>query len=200
MINNFFRKVAQKLAENGNIKEKYIELYIVAMQSVLAMLINIATTLMIGYLLGMWWYSVILFIAFIPLRSYAGGYHARGYVSCYFESCALLTAILLFMKYLIQKENPFLGLWMLFFLSVVVIFHLAPLADENKPISEKEAIVFKKRARILLVFEGTFSLILAALHIDYCYAVMMAVILSAFLLLLHKCRDFVSLYKEKTNM
>lgn len=199
MINNFFRRTALKLAENGNIQEKYVELYIVAMQSALAMLLNGITTLVIGYLSGMWWYSVILLAAFMFLRSYAGGYHARGYVSCYLESCILLTAILLFMKYFILKRNLVSGLWFLFLASIVVIFLLAPLADENKPISEKETVVFKRRARILLILETMISAILAALQIDYCYAVMMAVVLSALMLLLHKCREIVILHKEKLN-
>lgn len=200
MINDFFRKAASKLAESGNIEQKYVELYIVAMQSALAMLINIITTLTIGYLLDMWWYSVILYAAFIPLRSYAGGYHARGYISCYLESCTLLTAILLIMKYIIRERNLVSVPWLLFLISMAVIFLLAPLADENKPISEKEAIVFKRRARILLVLEAVISSVLFLLHMDYCYAVMMAVMLSALLLLLHKCRELVILHKKKSNI
>ena len=186
-----------RLAENGNIQEKYVELYIVAMESVIAMLINIATTLTIGWMLGMWWYSIVLFAAFIPLRSYAGGYHARGYISCYFESCTLLAAMLLLMKYIIQREKPISALWLVFVVAVTVIFLLAPLADENKPISEKERIVFKRRTRVLLTLEIIITVLLAALHIDYGYAVMMAVILSALLLLLHKIRERVILNRKK---
>lgn len=54
MIDRFFRRIALRFAENGNIQEKYVELYKVAMESALAMVINIVTTLTIGYLLGMW--------------------------------------------------------------------------------------------------------------------------------------------------
>ena len=200
MISNLFRKAALKLAESGSIEEKYVELYVIAMQSLMAMLLNVATTLVIGYLLGMWWHSVILFAAFIPLRSYAGGYHARGYISCYLESCVILTAILLITRTIIQSPKPMLGLWILFLIAAVVVFLLAPLADENKPISEKEAIVFKRRARLILIVEIIVSGVLGVMHMDYCYAVMMAVILSALLLLLYKCREIVISRKEKLNM
>ncbi|MBD5462626.1 MAG: accessory gene regulator B family protein [Lachnospiraceae bacterium] len=200
MISNLFRKAALKLAESGSIEEKYVELYVIAMQSLMAMLLNVATTLVIGYLLGMWWHSVILFAAFIPLRSYAGGYHARGYISCYLESCVILTAILLITRTIIQSPKPMPGLWILFLIAAAVVFLLAPLADENKPISEKEAIVFKRRARLILIVEIIVSVVFGAMNVDYCYAVMMAVILSALLLLLYKCREIVISRKEKLNM
>lgn len=196
MISNLFRKAALKLVERGSIEEKYVELYVVAMQSLLAMLLNVVTTLVIGYLLGMWWQSVILFAAFIPLRSYAGGYHARGYISCYLESCVILTAMLLVMRFIIQNEVSAYGIWIPFLIAAAAVFLLAPLADENKPISEKEAMVFKRRARIILILEIVISGVLGAMHVDYCYAVMMAVILSALLLLLHKCREILISRKE----
>lgn len=189
MIDRFFRRIALRFAENGNIQEKYVELYKVAMESALAMVINIVTTLTIGYLLGMWWHSVILFAAFIPLRSYAGGYHARGYVSCYLESCTLLTAMLFMIKNVLQKEEMIWGTWLLFAVAIAVIFWLAPLADENKPISEKETVVFKRRTRRILLLEGVLSLLLGIRGIDYCYSIIMAVTLSALLLLLYKGRE-----------
>ncbi len=189
MIDRFFRRIALRFAENGNIQEKYVELYKVAMESALAMVINIVTTLTIGYLLGMWWHSVILFAAFIPLRSYAGGYHARGYVSCYLESCTLLTAMLFMIKNVLQKEEMIWGTWLLFAVAIAVIFWLAPLADENKPISEKETVVFKRRTRRILLLEGVLSLLLGIRGVDYCYSIIMAVTLSALLLLLYKGRE-----------
>lgn len=197
MIDHFFRKIALRFAENGNIQEKYVELYKVAMESAFAMAVNIVTTLTVGYLLGMWWHGVILFAAFIPLRSYAGGYHARGYISCYFESCALLTAMLLIIKSIIQRGILIPEVWLLFAVAAAVVFLLAPLADENKPISQKEAIVFKRRTRIILLLEGAAALALGAWKIDYCYSIMMAVMLSALLLLLYKGREALLQRRKK---
>ncbi len=196
MTNNLFRKIALRLAANGSIEEKYIELYVIAMQSLLAMALNAATALLIGYLMGMWQQGIILFAAFIPLRSYAGGYHARGYLSCYLESCVIMTAILLFLRFITQSGIPPYGMWLLFLAAAAVIFYLAPLADENKPISEKETIVFKKRTRIILLVEILLAGVLAFNHTDADYAVMMAVVLSAFLLLLHKGREIVISWKN----
>lgn len=197
MIDRFFRKIALRFAENGNIQEKYVELYKVAMESAFAMAVNIVTTLTVGFLLGMWWHGVILFAAFIPLRSYAGGYHARGYISCYFESCALLAAMLLIIKGIVQGGELIPEVWFLFAAAMAAVFLLAPLADENKPISQTEAIIFRRRTRIILLLEGVAALTLGIRKNDYCYSIMMAVMLSALLLLLYKGREALLRRRKK---
>lgn len=186
MISGFFRKAAAKLACNGNIQEKYVELYAKTMELMLAMGISLITALLIGYFCGIWWHGVVFLSAFIPLRSYAGGYHAGSYISCYIESCGLFTAALLFLKFFILKKQMTILIILLFLLSSAVIFILAPLADKNKPISEKEEKVFKKRVRMLLGMEMALSVILFLCKVSYGYAVMTAVIVSAFVLALQK--------------
>ena len=191
MTNSIFRKAASSLAANGNIQEKYVELYAKAMEAVLAMGINLVSVLVIGYLCGMWWHGVILMVMFIPLRSYAGGYHAGGYVSCYLESCGLLTFSLLTIRYVVLTGYMPEMIWQLFFLSVIVIFMLAPLADKNKPISENEAKVFKTRTRIVLLVEAIIVMVLSWLRIDYVYSVIFAISLSAFALVLQCAVEYM---------
>lgn len=186
MISRFFRKAAAKLACNGNIQEKYVELYAKTMELTLAMGISFITALLIGYLCGMWRHGIVFLAAFIPLRSYAGGYHAEGYISCYMESCGLFAAALLFLKFVVLKWQMIILVILLFSLSLAVIFVLAPLADKNKPISEKEEKVFKKRTHMLLSMETALSMLLFLCKVSYGYAVMTAVIVSAFVLILQK--------------
>lgn len=197
MTSNIFKKTASELAASGNIQEKYIELYAKAMEAVLAIIINFVSALLIGYVCGMWWYCIILLAAFIPLRSYAGGYHARGYISCYFESCGLLAMILLTIKYIALDGNMLASIWQLFFVSVIVILRLAPMADENKPISEKEAKVFRRRTRIILVVEVITVMILAWLRVDYVYSIMFAISLSAFALVLQSGLEYMKRMRKQ---
>lgn len=191
MTNSIFRKAASSLAASGNIQEKYVELYAKAMEAVLAMSINLVSALFIGYLCGMWWHGVILMVMFIPLRSYAGGYHAGGYISCYLESCGLLAFSLLTIRYVALAGYLPEMIWLLFFLSVIIIFVLAPLADKNKPISEKEAKVFKRRTRIVLSVEVIIVMVLSWLRINYVYSVMFAILLSAFALALQCVLEYI---------
>ena len=197
--NNFFEKAAAGLAQNGNIQEKYIKLYAKAMEVVLAMGINLLTALLIGYLCGMLRQCVLFLIAFIPLRSYAGGYHARGYISCYLESCALLTAALLLIRYLGTQRTITTAFWQVFVISAIVVFTFAPLADANKPISEKETVIFRKRARLILCAEVLITVIFTCLRVDWSYPVMMAVAVSAFALVLHKCKEYLKTSRKQVG-
>lgn len=200
MISNIFRKTATMLAANGNIQEKYIELYAKAMEAMIAITINLVSALVIGYFCGMWWYCVILLVTFMPLRSYAGGYHARSYLSCYFQSCGLLILVLLSIKYVVLNGNMDVIVWQLFFASIIIIFLLAPMADKNKPISEKEAIVFKRRTRIVLMVEVITVLILSWLHVTYVYSVVFAISLSAFALVAQIVLEYIErTYKQDDN-
>jgi accessory gene regulator B len=146
--------------------------------------------MLIGGVLHMFWLGLLFLTAFVPLRTYAGGYHARGYVSCYIGSCALITLLLLLLKYFVLGKNMTSGIWLLFFISVPVIFLLAPLADENKPITEKEETAFRRRTRILLLIEIVMVVWLDFKRSIYAYAVMTAIILCALLLVMYKCREF----------
>lgn len=199
MINKFFGKAAAGLAENGNIEKKYTALYAKAMEILLAMAINLITALLIGYFCGMWWHCIVFLAGFIPLRSYAGGYHARGYISCYFESCVLLVAAMLSIKYFVLEKGMDMGIWQMFLVSVVLIFLLAPLADENKPISEKEAVVFKKRTRIILAAEIVLIGIFTCLRWEYRYALMASVVVSALALVLHEAGKFLSVSRKQDD-
>ena len=196
MLNNFFKGTAGWLAKTGSIKEAYIEVYAVAMQAALAMILNLITTMLVGGILHMFRHSIVLLAAFIPLRSYAGGYHARGYLSCYVESSLLLAAVLIFLKQVFQK--PVLGMVIgsLFAVAVIMIILWAPMADANKPLSPKETIVFRRRTCILLAAEVGLAVCLTVCKVPYGYTVMIAVILCALLLGIHKGQLF---WRQRRN-
>ncbi len=186
-MTDLFVNIAASLAKHGNIEQRYIALYAKAMEVALATGINLMTALIIGYFMGMWWHCIIFLVSFIPLRSYAGGYHAKGYVSCFFQSVFFLILILSSIKYLAMKGLMLSSIWQLFIVSAAVVILFAPLADKNRPISVKEALFFRKRTRLVIGAESVIVLILHWFRVNYSYAVIMAVILSAFALILHVC-------------
>ena len=187
IMTEFFVKTAVNLAKHGNIERRYIELYAKAMEVALATGINLTAALIIGYFMGMWWHCIIFLTAFIPLRAYAGGYHAQGYVSCFFQSVVFLVLILSSIKYLAMKGLMLSSIWQLFIISAAVVMLFAPLADKNRPISGKEALFFKKRTQFVVAAESFTVLILHWFRVNYSYAVIMAVILNAYALVLHVC-------------
>jgi len=86
-------------------------------------------------------------MAYIPLRTYAGGYHAKTQLRCYVFSILMLSAVFVGMK-LIHWTDP--GYFIIILCAVIIIILVAPSESENKPFSEKEKAVYKKRTHIIL--------------------------------------------------
>jgi accessory gene regulator B len=129
------------IAENRN-------LYAYGLQQGLLMIFNIATILGIGIMLNMVWESIIFLLTFVPLRSNAGGYHAKTQLRCYLYSVAMITATLVGIKIV-----PWTGVICLSLTVVAgtIIFFLAPVEAVNKPLGQVEKAVYKKRTRVSLV-------------------------------------------------
>lgn len=83
-------------------------------------MLNVSSDLIFGLILGMFFERIIFLVTYIPLRSFAGGYHAKTPVRCYFASLFLIFAVLLFCKYV--PYNLFLHGGTMIVSSLVIFF------------------------------------------------------------------------------
>ena len=130
------------------------ELYIFGVNQFLNMLLNILTALFIGILFGETLQIVLFMLAYIPLRSYAGGWHSRTPLRCYIFSVIMLIAVSVSMKNLSGAE------WIYYFILA------APVEDRNKPLDEIEHKVYKRRTVIITASELIIALMLKLLISD----------------------------------
>lgn len=137
--------------KNEIIKTEEKELFTYGLQQGLIMVLNILSSLLIGFLFGMILESIIFMIAYIPLRMYAGGYHARTQFRCYVLSIGIIGIVLGIIRF--APWNVIICL-VTALLAGSVIFILAPREDANKPLDEIEKILYKKRTRRMLFMEG----------------------------------------------
>jgi len=86
-------------------------------------------------------------MAYIPLRTYAGGYHAKTQLRCYVFSILMLSAAFGGIKLVHWTDR---GYFIIILCSVIIIILLAPLESENKPFNENEKAVYRKRTHIIL--------------------------------------------------
>jgi accessory gene regulator B len=144
MGSKFSERVADSLVNTGAAPAEDKALYEYGIRQGIFLVINIATAVLIGLFIGMLWQCIIFLIAYNPVRSYAGGYHARTPLACYLLSIPTITAVLVAIKLL-----PWSGFVCAFilFCSTMVIGFLAPVADPNKPLNEREISAYKSRAR-----------------------------------------------------
>jgi len=77
MQGRIIQRVTDELVSNKIINSEDSELYTYGLQQGALMFLNILTIVFVGRMLGMLWQSVVFMVTYIPLRTYAGGYHAR---------------------------------------------------------------------------------------------------------------------------
>lgn len=142
--------IASFCLKKGVIETEDYEIYEYGIWLMLAMLANIATILFIGLVMGMIGSSLVFLIVYIPLRRYAGGYHAGSAIRCYADS--VLCVILLFTA---MRHFYFPMLWgvVIAVLLGISIVCLCPVEDYNKPLDQTQKKVYKKRAVVIYLLE-----------------------------------------------
>lgn len=171
-----FCRIVNKLEENGSIEAEDKEVYIYALNMIQVYITNFAISAAIGIALGMFWYCMVFLIAFMILRQEAGGYHARGWKACYFLSTLILVVALIWIK--IQFTWKIYITAALSIISAIYIFIFAPLADENKPLDERDRKAIRKRAHKIVIFETLTGILLLPFQDMLACAVLSSVILS----------------------
>lgn len=142
-------QLAGLLEKNGIIDHESRDIYAYGLSHAGMTILNIATTAVIGLLLGMLWQSMLFTITYIPLRIFAGGYHAKTRTRCYFASIGLLVSALVAIRCL-QWTGSVCALVLA--AAGIIIFAFSPAESVNKPLDEIERKVYRRRAiKVFLV-------------------------------------------------
>lgn len=187
------RKKADSLARlifSKDVNEEKIELYSFAIYIVFSELLHIATMLLIGLIFGLVAESIILYISFISIRKFAGGYHAKTPFRCYLFSIVTIVISLLTLKF--SFNSRIIGLNYMFIsialISLIVILFLSPLDNENKIINCKEKKVYKKISVVNSCVLFIISLFMLYSSNSYGYSVILGICISAIVLIVRKAQ------------
>lgn len=194
MMSGVIEKFGELLVQNKVISVEEKELFIFGLQQGLIMILNVISSIIVGYLFGMVWQSIVFLAMYIPLRSYVGGYHARTQLRCYLFSMVLISLVLWGIKLI--PWTSFICMVVSMVMGVI-IFLFAPRADENKPLDEIETVVFRKRARgIYLVQELLLVIFLIFGWIDIAACFTMTFVAMAFMIFLDILKEVLHINKR----
>lgn len=186
MTNDPFRFLTDFLIKNHKIDQSDEEIYLYGFREGTIYLLNFVTTLILGALFHSITESIVFLIAFVPLRIFAGGIHAKTQVRCYVLS--LLTLIIIFVLINQLPHNKWIY-EMIMIGSGFLLFILSPIEEENKPLNGAEFKYYRKKARIILLIElliQVFAMV-SGLFAVYC-GISMAIGTLGLLVLLGKIR------------
>lgn len=162
MISSAANNITNYLICEKVIKDDDCEIYQYGFEQVFSSLLNIATMLLLGIILGKIYQSLVLILSFMALRSYSGGYHANTPLHCYLLTVMSISAALLIMKFITIDRFICLGLLVL---SSVVILLLSPIGSQNKPLDEIEKIIYRKKTIIVWSVETCVAIVFIILDI-----------------------------------
>jgi accessory gene regulator B len=193
MKNNVPERITESLIKAGAVPPEDSALYEFGIRQGIFLVINIATAVLIGLFLGMVWQCIIFLIAYNPVRTYAGGYHAGTSLICYLLSIPMILAVLSGIRMI--PWNSYFCLIALI-IAVIIIGILAPVEDRNKPLNERERTVYGRRARIYsaALFGAALVLWFAGLE-QTSLSIVMALGVAAVMLILGAVKN--SSYKEE---
>lgn len=146
------QKTANQLAVQGIISKKDIAVYCYGLEALYSSLLELLTILFLSLFVGNFWQTMLFFAAFIPLRVYAGGYHAKTRLRCYLMSLAVygfFSVMLLIIP--VAWLLPFA--WVGSVLSLFIVWLLAPVAHQNHKISLKSRKMYRKTALMICTIE-----------------------------------------------
>ena len=141
-------KLTDYILSKDSISEDNYDIYVYGFTCFLEIFVFFISCLIIGICLGMFFECIIFLCLFMPLRSYAGGLHLNKFIHCYLFSCLILTAVLLLVKFFSIPDYISLIGCILF---PIIIFIIGPINHPNRPVTEEENSIFKRKTTIILV-------------------------------------------------
>lgn len=134
------------------INETEKEIYEYGFRMIFTYLFNLITAFVIGIIMGQLWECLALTLVFVPLRSYAGGYHASSEGKCYVLSAGMIVLDLFMLRYFPVWFHTGAGI-LLLLAAAAIIMLLAPVENKNKPLDLDEIRVYSRRTYIILIIE-----------------------------------------------
>ena len=186
-------KIVNNLVHSGVIKEEDAEIYIYGINQILTSVLSVSSALIIGLIFGVFPEIAVFMAAYIPLRSFAGGYHAKTPLSCYVFSVIMLIVVSIGLKYLHLADWVYYAVLVAATLVVLVLF---PVEDRNKPLDEIEHRVYKKLTILIAATELLIGIVLKLMGMDNLFvAVVYSFVVLSFMLIAGKAKNRFELSK-----
>ncbi len=136
------QRIGNELVHSNVIEAEDAEIYIYGINQILVSVLNVSSSLIIGLIFGVFLEIAVFMATYIPLRSFAGGYHANTPLRCYIFSVIMLIIVSSGMKYLHLTEWVYYAVLLA---AALIVLVFAPVEDRNKPLDEIEHKVYKRR-------------------------------------------------------
>jgi len=161
IIARMSRKISSFFVARGIVPEKDWEVYVYSFEVLLSTMVSFLVLALYAIVSRTALYTAAFMLGFVPLRLFAGGYHAKNHLRCFLLLMSTYSAFLAFIFFL-PPGFYLAAITSVVLISIVFVFLLAPSEDINKPLSIEEAARFRKKSRYaILAYAVLISLAIA---------------------------------------
>ena len=169
-MKNISDNIADTLLQSGILQDDNVDACRYGLDIFVSSVLEIISILVISVFVGNFVETLLFFLTFVPLRIYAGGYHADTKLKCYFVSIGVYAAFTAAIYALPQSLYTTVNILMARF-SVVIVFAAAPVVHRNKTVNEVERMYYRKFSILICMVETLINLILTAVFPRNIYVV-----------------------------
>ncbi len=157
-MDKWVQRIVDKRIAQGKVPEVEREIYAYGYTLLIEKTIIFSVTILIAILVNRVFDVLFLCISFIPLRQYAGGYHAKNRLAC------IVLSVLYIMVALSGADRILLNfrwyhLTLAELLCIGVIYRYAPVSTEARPLSNSESRYFRKMTMVIWGVETVLGII-----------------------------------------
>lgn len=162
MIDKFCEYLTKKIRqEMPNIDDEQAEVILYGIQLIVGEIPKIFLMFILGFLLGLWWQTLLAFFVLLPYKVASGGFHLKTHIGCFlctnivYCGNALLSTIFTFPSDLIK----YTVIGIIYIFGIIMVSIYAPADTVNLPILTKKE---RKTKKILSYIFLTINLLVAA--------------------------------------
>lgn len=185
-------KILQVSQEELLITEEEREIYEYGYLLIKETIINVVVALIIAIIMKKISVFILFSVFFIPLRSFAGGYHARSAISCSILSNIILIGVYVINDFLTMHSIDSNYIVLCVVVLGIVISKLSPVDSSGKRLTDNEKNKYRQIVKWILFMELVAQLVLISKKI---YIVCIVCLIETISLILGKMKNV----KEKNN-
>lgn len=160
MMERIAKRLTAYIIGKGIVAESEEKIYLYGFQMGLELIFNLIVSILIAIKMDMLPQAAIFFIVFIPIRSYAGGFHFEQYLHCFILSVVTYVGVLELSQILtIAGEIHIVADVVL----LILVRYLFPVQNVRRMIDEDEKRYFSKKLQQILVAEFVLIVVLLVL-------------------------------------
>lgn len=165
MIEKFCSYILEKMRKQmPEIDDEKAEVLAYGIQLIIGELPKMILLFVLGFVLGIGWYTVFTYIALTPYRAASGGFHLKSHLGCILGSSAFYYGVIYLSKFLILDSiQKYIFTFIAFIFGMIMVSLYAPADTENVPILSKKE---RKRKRILSYITLTLTLLVGVIVQD----------------------------------